>query len=117
MVGYLLAVKLEGRESPNCHSDEQAERDFHIWLANSPDDDRADAVVVEVTPRICAPHPSWKTVNLRHFVTQRARVRISGWLMLDPEHPDQVGRTRVTLWDIHPITKIEVWSAGKWVAL
>src|SRR5262249_8817096 len=60
VVGYLLAVKLEGRESPNCHSDEQAERDFHIWLANSPEDERAEAVVVEVTPRIRALHPSWQ---------------------------------------------------------
>ena len=117
VVGYLLKVKLEGRESSNCGSDEQAERDFHMWLANSPDDDRSEAVVVEITPRIRAQHPSWSLKNLNRFVKQRSRVRISGWLMLDPEHPDQVGKTRSTLWEIHPILKVEVWSGGRWRAL
>jgi hypothetical protein len=117
VVGYLLAVKLEGRESPNCHSDEPAERDFHIWLANSPDDERAEAVVVEVTPRIRALHKRWTTGNLKTYVQLKTRVRISGWLMLDPEHPDQVGKTRATLWEIHPITKIEAWIGEKWVEL
>ena len=115
VVGYLLKVKLEGPESPNCHSDEEPERDFHLWLANSDDDDdKADAVVVEVTPRIRARHPAWSRKNLGKFVKQKSKVRISGWLMLDPEHPDQVGKTRATVWEIHPIMKIEVWSGKKW---
>jgi len=37
--------------------------------------------------------------------------------MLDPEHPDQVGRTRAILWEIHPILKIEVWSGNRWQEL
>jgi hypothetical protein len=45
---------------------------------------------------------------------RRSRLRISGWLMLDTEHPDQLGKTRVTLWGIHPVTKIEVWSDQEW---
>ncbi len=114
VVGYLLRVKLEGQESPNCGSDDPQLRDFHMWLANSPDDDRADAVVVEVTPRLRAKHKSWSRTNLNRLVTQQTRVRISGWLMLDPEHPDQVSRTRATLWEIHPILKIEVWSGNQW---
>jgi hypothetical protein len=28
--------------------------------------------------------------------------------MLDQEHPDQLGKTRGTLWEIHPIMRIEV---------
>lgn len=33
--------------------------------------------------------------------------------MLDPEHQDMIDEgLRSTLWEIHPITKIEVWS--KW---
>jgi len=114
VVGYLLGVKLEGREATNCGSDAPEERDFHVWLANSPDDDRLDAVVVEVTPRVRARHPSWSLTNLKRFVRQRSRVRISGWLMLDEGHPEQVGKTRVTLWQIHPILRIDVWSAGRW---
>ena len=113
VVGYLLGVKLEGREATNCGSDSPEERDFHVWLANSPDDDRLDAVVVEVTPRVRAQHPSWSLTNLRRFVRQQSRVRISGWLMLDEGHLEQVGKTRVTLWEIHPILRIDVWSAGR----
>jgi hypothetical protein len=46
------------------------------------------------------------------------KVRISGWLMLDPEHKDMIDEgLRSTLWEIHPITKIEVWSNGAWVDL
>src|SRR6266446_2048575 len=37
VVGYLLKVKLEGREAANCGSDDPRDRDFHVWLANSPD--------------------------------------------------------------------------------
>jgi hypothetical protein len=44
-------------------------------------------------------------------------VRISGWTMLDPEHPDQVDNTRGTIWEIHPIMQIEVQQQGRWVAL
>jgi hypothetical protein len=39
-------------------------------------------------------------------------VRISGWLMMDPEHPDQIGNTRGTIWEIHPIMQIEVQESG-----
>jgi len=112
--GFLLKKKLEGRESPNCHSIDQADRDFHIWLANSSDDEKADAIVVEITPRIRAKHPSWTSINIGRLITNKAQVRISGWILLDPEHPDQVGKTRATIWEIHPILKIEVFIAGKW---
>jgi len=117
VVGHLLKTKLEGPESPNCHSTDRADRDLHMWLANSPDDDRSDAVVVEITPRIRAQHPSWTSTNLNKLVTNKTRVRISGWIMLDPEHPDQVGKTRATVWEIHPILGIEVFAAGQWKKL
>jgi len=113
-VGFLVGVKLEGPESTNCHSAEPAERDFHLWFANSSDDDKSEAVVVEITPRIRSQHASWSRTNLKRLVTQGPRIRISGWIMMDPEHPDQVGKTRKTLWEIHPILKIEVFSGGRW---
>jgi hypothetical protein len=28
-----------------------------------------------------------------------------------------IGTFRTTLWEIHPITKIEVWQGGAWVDL
>ena len=42
---------------------------------------------------------------------------VSGWLMLDPEHPDQVGKTRGTIWEIHPVMRMEVEQQGRWVPL
>ena len=114
VVGYLLKVKLEGPEGTNCGSNVQRDRDFHLWLANSADDDRSDSVVVEISPRFRAQHSSWSLTNLNRLVKQRAQVRISGWLMLDQEHPEQLGKTRATLWEIHPILRIEVWSGGQW---
>ncbi len=39
--------------------------------------------------------------------------------MLDPEHQkDMVEKgLRSTLWEIHPVTKIEVWKDGQWFDL
>ena len=46
-------------------------------------------------------------------------VRISGWLLFDPQHTNHLKKYRSTLWEIHPITKIEVWDTDteKWVNL
>jgi hypothetical protein len=44
----------------------------------------------------------------------KARVTVSGWLMLDPDHPSDATGTpnkphpsRGTIWEIHPVMKIE----------
>jgi hypothetical protein len=110
--GYLLKVRHEGPESCNCHSEE--DRDYHIWLGASPDDDRASAIVVEISPREVPQHPGWRLRTLQKLARDHARVRISGWLMWDQEHPEQIGKTRGTLWEIHPIHRIEVFNGGGW---
>jgi hypothetical protein len=110
--GHLLRVKQEGPESCNCHAEDH--RDFHLWLGADPDDDRGRSVVVEISPRFLPDHPNWRLRILRRLVEDGARVRISGWLMWDQEHPEQIGQTRGTLWEIHPIHKIEVSSGGVW---
>jgi len=115
--GYLLRVKEEGPESPNCRREDPDFRDFHIWLAYSPDDEESSAIVVEITPRIRIQHPSWNLQKIRTIIRERVSVRISGWLLFDQEHPDQVGKSRATLWEIHPIMKIEVHHNGEWIPL
>jgi hypothetical protein len=115
--GYLASAKQEGPESPNCHGDDAQFRDFHIWLVKDASDDRSKSIVVEVTPRVRANHPNWRTDVLGQIVKKDQRVRVSGWLMLDPEHPDQVGKTRATIWEIHPIMQIEVNQNGQWTPL
>jgi hypothetical protein len=34
--------------------------------------------------------------------------------MYDFEHPEQLGKTRATLWEIHPILKTEVRDGKEW---
>jgi len=115
--GFLLDFKHEGPESPNCYSDDR--RDFHMWVGpqrpSSLKDARAKrkgSVVVEPTPLAQNNHPSWTEDN---FKTVRSkRIRVTGWLMFDPEHPDQIKKTRATLWEVHPVLKIEVFQNGQW---
>jgi hypothetical protein len=115
--GYLAGAREEGPESTNCHGADSEMRDFHLWLVGSSDQDRSASIVVEVTPRIRASHPEWDIEDIEALVRSKDKVRISGWLMLDPEHPDQIGKTRGTLWEIHPILKIELNRNGGWVPL
>ena len=86
------------------------------------------AIIVETTPRVRKSHPNWTTARLKPWTGHTGnqpnptynhqRVRISGWLMLDPEHHDMINSgLRSTLWEIHPITKIEVWNNGHWLDL
>jgi hypothetical protein len=121
--GYLALARKEGPETPNCHS--STDDDFHIWLIGQPggSSDRAHAVVVEATPRVRANHPGWTVNKLLSLAQAGTKVRISGWLMLDPEHPEQLGQTRSslatrgTLWEIHPIMQIEFSQGGRWIPL
>lgn len=115
--GYLTGARLEGPEASNCHGADAPLRDFHVWLTEGPGEDRSRAVVVEVTPRVRAKHPGWRVETLNGLAREQDKVRISGWLMLDQEHPDQVGKTRGTLWEIHPILQIEAKKDEQWVAL
>lgn len=78
---------------------------------------RADAIIVETTPRVRINHPGWTIGRLCAFVFDGTRVRISGWSMLDPEHPENVGETRATIWEIHPIMRIEFWDGKTWIEL
>jgi hypothetical protein len=77
--------------------------------------------VVETTPRVRAHGHPWTPDMLAGAVTARDSVRVSGWLMYDPEHfaqttnydpaqPSNGLHVRATLWEIHPITKIEVFD-------
>lgn len=113
--GYLVSAKRQGPESCNCHS--TVYKDFHIWMTDDPNKSRAEGIVVEITPRVNAFHPGWTNAALQQLVKSKAKVRVSGWLMMDPEHPDQIGKTRGTIWEIHPIMEIETQQLGAWKPL
>jgi hypothetical protein len=118
--GYVVALKPQTNgkgESTNCHFIHPDEVDWHIALVAKAGDGENTAIVVETTPRVRQFHPKWAPDALRPWVDADQPVRISGWLMFDPDHPNHLGKYRSTLWEIHPITKIEVFKDGKWVDL
>ncbi|MDQ5825560.1 MAG: lamin tail domain-containing protein [Chloroflexota bacterium] len=110
--GYLVQAKKMSPETCNCHSVEHV--DYHIWMVDEPDKDRDQSIVIETSPRVRAHHPEWGLRNMSDLARRKEKVRISGWLMMDPEHPDQVGKTRGTIWEIHPVMQIETFSGGAW---
>jgi hypothetical protein len=134
--GYLYKVKVEsssanatsGGESTNCHARLANDVDWHMPLTANAGEGEKVAIIVETTPRVRKQHPRWTTARLKPWTAHigskantgynQQKVRISGWLMLDPEHQDMINNgLRSTLWEIHPITKLEVWDNGQWVDL
>lgn len=120
VVGYLAALKPQdhgGGESTNCHFTNSEEVDWHMALVEHAGDLESTSIVVETTPRVRKLHPTWTPHALAPWLNSPAPVRISGWTMLDPEHRAHLGKFRSTLWEIHPIMKIEVFRDGQWVDL
>jgi hypothetical protein len=126
-------------ESPNCHSWAEMDTDWHMALVAEPTETESRAVVVEPTPRTKRQNSGWtpakaEALAVRHsphdtrHESDAARVRVTGFLMLDPVHPDHIaghcktacaGKPfyRATLWEVHPVTKIEVLRGETWVDL
>jgi len=115
-------------EATNCGQNTSPRVDWHMYLTKGPNQSHRLSIVVETTPRVRPAHPNWNVAAIQQLSTQGSPVRISGWLMFDPEHWDQMWKykgpgdttgtkARITLWEIHPITKIEVKQNGHWVAL
>lgn len=116
--GYLVALKPQtggSGESANCHMTRSAEVDWHMALVEEAGQGEGEAIVVEPTPRIRVNHPKWTVARIRPWLDSSDPIRISGWLLFDPSHRNHLGRYRKTLWEIHPITKIEVWRDDAWV--
>ena len=110
-------VKPEGAESPNCGLTDPDEVDWHIYTSDTAGaDDISKAVIVETTARTRPLH-KWQQSDLANFVNKNVPVRISGWLLYDYEHVPVIGTQRASVWEIHPITKIEVKKNGQWVDL
>jgi len=114
--GYLAGAKESGAESANCSKTTSDMVDWHVWFVKSSGEGRDVSIVVEPTPRSRANH-QWTLAKLKPVIDNQESVRISGWVFFDPEHPDQLGLTRGTLWEIHPVMQIEVLRDNVWVPL
>lgn len=126
-------------ESPNCHSWSEDDTDWHMALVADASETEERAVVVEPTPRTKRNHAAWGLTNVEKLAVRMSpssprneagatRVRVTGFLMLDPVHPTHIrGHCtancaskhfyRATLWEVHPVTRIEVLRSGAWVPL
>lgn len=126
-------------ESPNCHSWAELDTDWHMALVVDPSEAEERAVVVEPTPRTKRANPGWTVQAAQAIAIRKSpssprneagapHVRVTGWLLLDPVHPMHIrGHCagscttatfyRATLWEVHPVTKIEVWRNGAWADL
>ena len=115
---YLVHVPVrEGVEACNCRSTQYV--DHHMWLGPTPTTARTRTMVVEISPRAWPNHPTWAnaTTTLKPVVDNKEKVRIAGWLTWDQEHKEQLGKTRRTLWEVHPIHQIQVLRGNQWVTL
>jgi len=122
ITAFVLRAVKQGAESANCGS--KTRTDIHVWLYSKTSQDkdernklRSYAIVAEVTPRWLDDHPDWAHIKLEKLARDRIKVKVSGWIMYDPEHPPHLGKTRGTLWELHPITKIEAWNGSAWNAM
>jgi len=112
VTGYIIRVKQSGPESANGYSD--STKDYHIWIADTPEGSKNNSMVVEVTPRWKVVYPEWKLKYFQNLARQKAKVRVTGWLLWDHEHASEVDKSRGTQWEIHPITRFEIFSNGAW---
>jgi hypothetical protein len=116
--GYLshrIQVENSGSgESTNCHLTNLDDVDWHMYLTNQPAQGISSAIIVETTPRTRPLH-SWDENKLSQLIDSNTKVRISGWLMYDWQHIGVIGTQRATVWEMHPITRIETQdSGGNW---
>ena len=118
VVGFVVAHRVAVPEPTNCYSAAAAHRDYHVVLAKTPDGEQKESIVTEITPRVRAQHPRWTLERLDSLQRSGAPVRISGWLLLDQMHPEHVGKNRITLWEVHPVMRIEWRDAFmRWTSL
>ncbi|MCA1636157.1 MAG: hypothetical protein LC785_16325 [Acidobacteria bacterium] len=119
---FVLVARQEGGESVNCGKnvpDEPLFHDIHISLVSTADaTDECAGVVAEMSPHHRP--DSWTHANVEKVARAKLPVRVTGQLYFDSSHfPCSGGQgagegnpKRVSLWEVHPIYKFEVCTAG-----
>lgn len=119
--GWIIDARHESHESCNCCSLEDV--DYHVWMVGSEHDLESPerSIVIEITPWVRDRNPQFTLDRIRALKGTKKRlptmVQISGWLMLDQKHPDHVGDSRGSIWEIHPVMDIMVYKKDKWQPL
>ncbi len=115
--GYFGTAKEAPPDPANCSRNNIENVDWNVTLLNQPGDDNLQSVLTLITPRVRATHNKWTLEAIRSISYEQELVRVSGWLLFDPEHPNDIGATRATLWEVDPVIQIEVLHDGRWVLL
>lgn len=110
IVGYFIEYKPGRSESCNCNSPLDVFHDVHIYIGKTPDSKKEDCVICEATP----PFKIKFKLDWKNFIGKK--VMIEGYLFYDVEHKGNAKNTckictnvwRATVWEIHPITCIEL---------
>ncbi|MEP7288302.1 MAG: DUF5667 domain-containing protein [Chloroflexota bacterium] len=112
---YLVKVQENGPEAQNCNAD----KTWQLWLLGTPGSagDLNRAIIAQITPRVRPNHAGWTLEKLNALAAAGAKVRIGGWLTFNPEQAGEVGKTRASLWELHPAMQIAVWKNDQWVSL
>lgn len=112
--GYIDALR-EGVSDPaNCNRADEQNQLWRISIIREPRNRRSQAVIALSTPQTRLGH-TWSADFIRNVLIEgRVPVRVSGWLYFNPASPQEIGRTRATLWEITPLMQIEVFEDGRW---
>ena len=121
ITAYVIGVRDGGPASSNCHSFRSNDHDTILELTPTQNAlDRAHRVYAVVTPQwreeAAADRVDWSTGALRAHYLQRW-ITVRGWLLFNFEAAPTSLNTasiagpdvsRVTAWEIHPVTSIEL---------
>jgi len=110
-IGFLSSADAGGPEPANCN--QRGAVDWHLWLGPGAHLPHSLTFIAEIPPRVRTRHAGFDLNRLRLLAARGTKVRITDWLMFDSEHPEQPNQ-RATIWEIHPVTGIEVWTGHAW---
>jgi len=103
---YITSAKISGVESCECHIKDKSFQDYHIYIAEQPDDKTgANNQIVEVSRYSRQINPGIDFKYVKSLVGHK--VRIYGYTFMDEEHKSAIGDWRAGIQEIHPVFYID----------
>lgn len=109
---YLVKTKhyTSGMESCNCNLKKEENNDFHLVTVSQKNASEDSSITAEITPRVRP--DGWTFSKLTDLSNKKTYVKITGFLMLDTQHLGGGGPARITDWEIHPVTSMQVCTGS-----
>ncbi len=109
---YLIKTKHypSGMESCNCNLKDEENNDFHLVTVSRKNAGEEDSITGEITPHIRP--DGWTFKKLTKLSKDKTYVKLTGYLMLDTQHLGGGPPIRITDWEIHPVTKMQVCTGS-----